>query len=68
MKKNMGSTDRLIRTIIAVVITTLYFSHIIKGTFGIVLLALAVLFLLTSFISFCPLYLLFGINTFKKSK
>ena len=68
MKKNMGSTDRIIRTIIAVVFTTLYFSRIITGTFGIVLLVLAVLFLLTSFISFCPVYLLFGIKTFKKSK
>lgn len=66
MKKNMGSTDKLIRVIIAAVIAGLYWKDIIPGTLGIVLLAFAAIFVLTSFISFCPLYLPLGINTCKK--
>lgn len=63
MKKNMGKTDRLIRTILAILFLVLYFTHTVSGTLGIVLLVLAVVFLLTSLISFCPLYTLFGIKT-----
>ena len=63
MKKNMGSADRIIRTIIAVVVGALYFTDIIGGTLGLVLLILAVVFLLTSLVSFCPLYAPFGIST-----
>lgn len=65
MKKNMGATDRIIRTIIAVVIAILYFTDVITGTLGIVLLILAGIFLLTSLFSFCPLYLPFGLKTCK---
>jgi hypothetical protein len=68
MKANMGSTDRIIRAIIAIVIAALYFTNVITGLLGIVLLVLAAIFLLTSFISFCPLYLPFGISTRKKTK
>ena len=63
MKKNMGSADRIIRTIIAAVIALLYGFNVISGTVGIVLLALAGIFLLTSLVSFCPLYAPFGIKT-----
>ncbi|NMM47452.1 DUF2892 domain-containing protein [Flammeovirgaceae bacterium KN852] len=63
MKKNMGTTDRVIRTIIAIVIAVLYFTNVISGTIGIVLIALAGIFLLTSLISFCPLYAPFGVST-----
>ena len=63
MKKNMGSVDRIIRVIIAAVIAVLYFSNIISGTLGIILLILSVIFVLTSLISFCPLYTPFGIKT-----
>jgi hypothetical protein len=63
MKKNMGSTDRIIRVIIAVIVGVLYFTGIISGTLGIVLLVLAGVFVLTSLISFCPLYAPFGIKT-----
>lgn len=63
MKKNMGMADRVIRIIIAAVIAVLFFMKIIPGTLGIILLVLAGIFLLTSFISFCPLYAPFGINT-----
>jgi hypothetical protein len=66
MKKNMGSTDKLIRSAIGIIIAILYYTGIITGTLAIVLLAFAIIFLLTSFISFCPLYTLLGINTNKK--
>lgn len=63
MKKNMGNTDRIIRLLLAAVVAVLYFTNIITGTLGIVLLVLAGVFVLTSLISFCPLYTLVGLNT-----
>ncbi|GGP03867.1 hypothetical protein GCM10010992_13910 [Cloacibacterium rupense] len=66
MKANMGGIDKIIRIIIAVVIGYLYYSGSITGTLSVVLLAIAAVFLLTSIISFCPLYTLFGINTCKR--
>ncbi len=63
MKKNMGTADRVIRILIAVVVISLYFANVINGTIAIVLLAISGIFILTSFISFCPLYLPFGIST-----
>jgi hypothetical protein len=63
MKANMGTIDRAIRVIIAAVVGWLYYSNVISGTLGIVLLVLAGVFVLTSLISFCPLYTLFGIST-----
>ncbi|MGV6828777.1 MAG: YgaP family membrane protein [Flavobacteriales bacterium] len=68
MKKNMGGADRIIRIIIAAVIGYLFYNGTIAGTLGYVLLALAIVFLLTSFINFCPLYTLLGINTCKVKK
>jgi hypothetical protein len=67
MKKNMGSTDKIIRILIALVVGVLYYTETISGTTAIVLGAFAIIFLITSFISFCPLYLPFGINTSKKA-
>lgn len=66
MKKNMGSADKGIRIAIALVIAALYFFNVIEGTLAYVLIAFSLIFLLTSFISFCPLYMPFGINTAKK--
>ena len=63
MKNNMGLTDRIVRVIIAAIICILYFSGILSGTLGIVLLVIAAVFVLTSLVSFCPLYAPFGINT-----
>jgi fatty acid desaturase len=63
MKKNMGNTDRLVRLIAAAIFAVLYFTNIVTGTFGIILLVLAVVFTLTSLVSFCPLYTLLGFNT-----
>ncbi len=63
MKKNMGTVDRIIRTVIALILAGLYFSGIITGTVGLVLLILAGVFVLSSLVSFCPLYTLFGFST-----
>ena len=68
MKTNMGIIDRAIRIVIALIFVGLYFTNVVTGTFGIVLLVLAGVFILTSLVSFCPLYLPFGINTGKKRK
>ncbi len=68
MKKNMGNTDKIVRLIIAVIIFILYWQGIISGTLGIVLMVFAAIFLITSFVSFCPLYPLLGINTRGKNK
>jgi hypothetical protein len=66
MKKNMGTVDKAVRILAAVIIAGLYFANIISGTVAIILLILAGIFILTSFMSFCPLYLPFGISTRKK--
>ena len=63
MKKNMGAIDRIIRVIIAVVIGVLFQQGIITGMLATVLSVVAIIFLLTSVISFCPLYKLIGVNT-----
>ena len=62
----MGTADRAIRVIIAILIATLYFTHVLTGTLGIILLVLAGVFVLTSFISFCPLYAPFGLSSCAK--
>jgi hypothetical protein len=63
MKKNMGTTDKIIRIFLAVVLATIFFTKTITGTWGYIALALAGVFLLTSLVSFCPLYTVLGINT-----
>ncbi len=59
----MGTADRIIRLVLALVFFGLYFTQVVTGTAGIVLLVLAVVFVLTSLIAFCPLYPLIGIST-----
>ncbi|MBN2501395.1 MAG: DUF2892 domain-containing protein [Anaerolineales bacterium] len=66
MKRNMSNLDRIIRVIVAAVFAYLYFAGIVTGAFGIVLLVLGGVFLLTSVVAFCPLYLHFKFSTFKK--
>lgn len=68
MKKNMGTADRIIRVIVAVIIAVLYYIGVIPGTLGVVLLVLAGVFLLTSLVSFCPLYAPFGLKTCSTQK
>lgn len=59
----MGTTDRVIRVMIAAIIGLLFFTNTISGTWGIILLAISGIFVLTSLVSFCPLYAPFGIKT-----
>ncbi len=68
MKKNMSGADRMIRIIVAISIGVLHWQGIIQGTFAYVLYAIAGIFILTSFVSFCPLYALAGLNTCKIEK
>lgn len=68
MKKNMGTIDKVIRILVAVVFAVLFFAQVITGVIGIILLVLAGVFVLTSLISFCPLYWPFGISTNKKQE
>jgi len=68
MKKNMGNLDRVLRITVALVIIALYFTSVISGTVAIIGLVLSGIFILTSFIGVCPLYLPFGINTEEKNK
>jgi len=63
MKKNMGSADRIIRFLLAAVFAWLYFGGIVTGTFGIILVVLGAVLVLTSLMSFCPLYTLVGLNS-----
>lgn len=64
----MGTVDRVVRILIAIVIVCLYYTQVICGTLAIILLVLSGVLILTSIIGFCPLYLLFKINTGKKKK
>ncbi len=66
MKTNMGTVDRVVRVALALVVAVLYFSGQITGVAAVILGILAVVFLATSAIAFCPLYLPFGLSTKKK--
>jgi len=68
MKTNMGTADKAFRIFVATLIAVLYFTNVISGTLAIVLGIIAVAFVITSFISFCPMYLPFGISTKKEIK
>jgi hypothetical protein len=67
MNINMGAADRTIRILIAIAIGVLYLLHVINGWLAIVLGVIAVVFLLTSFVGFCPAYLPFGLSTRPKA-
>jgi hypothetical protein len=68
MKKNMGNLDRGIRIAAAVIIGILYAANIINGTVAIILAVVALIFIATSFVSFCPLYAPFRLSTYKVKK
>ena len=68
MKANMGSADKIIRITLAAIIGILYFTNVITGILGIILLIFGIIFLLTSLVSFCPLYVPLGMNTKGKKK
>jgi hypothetical protein len=63
MKQNIGKGDRVIRLILAIIMTGLFLGKVVTGTFGLILVILSAVFLLTSLIKFCPIYLPFGIKT-----
>jgi hypothetical protein len=67
MKKNMSTIDRIIRILIAIIFIILYFTNIISGSFGIILLIFSGAFILTSILGFCPVYFALGLSTIKKS-
>jgi hypothetical protein len=67
MIKNMGTTDRAIRIVVAVAVAVLYFTHTISGTVAIVLGIVAIAFFVTSLVGWCPSYLPFGLSTRKPS-
>jgi hypothetical protein len=66
MKKNMGTVDKVIRILVAIVFAILYFTKVIPGTWGIIMMIIAAIFVITSLISFCPLYVPLGLSTCKK--
>jgi hypothetical protein len=68
MKQNMGSIDKIVRVLVAIVIAVLYFTDQITGTAAIILGIFAVIFLLTSAIGFCPLYWPLKLSTIKKKE
>jgi hypothetical protein len=68
MKKNMGIADRVLRVLAAIVVIASYFMGFISGTLAIVLLLFSGIFILTSLVGFCPLYLPLGLSTRKKSE
>lgn len=66
MKANIGTIDKSVRIILAAIIVGLYFTDIISGNVGIILLVVAAILLLTSLLNFCPIWKLLGISTLKK--
>ncbi|MBC7365164.1 MAG: DUF2892 domain-containing protein, partial [Candidatus Aminicenantes bacterium] len=65
MKKNMGAVDRTIRTLLAFVMAILVFARVVQGTLAYILVIFTVIFIVTSLIGFCPLYVPLGISTLK---
>jgi Protein of unknown function (DUF2892) len=63
MVKNMGSLDRIVRITLAIFFAGLYYANVISGITAVVLLAIGAVFALTSLVSFCPLYKIFGFST-----
>lgn len=68
MKKNLGIVDKRIRIMVAIIVAVLYYLNIIEGTLAYILMAVAIIFLITSLINFCPLYKIFGFNSCKIQK
>jgi len=65
MKRNLSNIDRIVRVVLAALFAYLYFSGVVTGALGIVLLAVGAVFVLTAVVSFCPLYAMFKLSTFK---
>lgn len=63
MKKNMGTIDRVIRIIAAIAVVALYLGGQLSGAAAVVLGIFAAVFIATSVIGTCPLYLPLKIDT-----
>lgn len=68
MKLNMGSPDRIVRILIAIIIAVLLFTNVLQGALAVIFGIIAIIFIVTSVIGFCPLYVLFGMSTKKHTK
>ncbi len=68
MKANLGQKDKAIRLLVAVIVMICYFFNVVTGTAGLILLSIAAILILTSLVSFCPLYTILGINTCKTNQ
>jgi len=68
MKKNVGSIDKIVRWVVSLLLLGLYFTDVVTGTLGIIFVIVAAVLIITTFISFCPLYLPFGIRTNKNKE
>jgi len=68
MKKNIGSVDKVVRLVLALVGILLAFTKVVTGTWAIIVLIIAAVLIVTSLIGYCPLYVLLGINTLKKKE
>jgi hypothetical protein len=66
IEKNIGSTDRIVRFVLAAIFAVLYFTGVVSGTLGIVLLVLAVIFAITAAVNVCPIYLALKLSTANK--
>jgi hypothetical protein len=66
MKQNIGTIDKVIRVLLAVIVVALYFTHVIAGTLAIILLVLAAILVVTSIVGICPLYMPIRLSTRKK--
>ena len=66
LEKNMSTTDSIVRFVLAAIFAMLYFTGTVSGTFGVVLLVLAVVFALTAVVRICPIYLMFKLSTIRK--
>jgi len=67
MKKNVGTIDKVIRIVFAIVVITLFLTNVISGVLGIVLLAVSAILVITSMLGVCPLYIVMGLNTAEKT-
>jgi hypothetical protein len=63
MKKNMGNTDKFIRSMLVALLLLMYFTHVVNGTLAIITLVAAAVLTVTIFLKFCPLYAVLGIKT-----
>ncbi|WJJ97975.1 YgaP family membrane protein [Algibacter luteus] len=68
MKKNIGNLDKGLRVIIAITVALLYYFNVIAGTLAYILMVVAIILLITSFINFCPIYSILGVNSLKSKK